>query len=91
MDTIRTEVLRGGSGNIRELLLNKAQITLLREIGTKEVTSNWLSKIKKVSIQNASGKLERLRKAGYLSRENRGDPTGGDMFFYECTPLVLNT
>ncbi|MBL4869811.1 MAG: helix-turn-helix transcriptional regulator [Robiginitomaculum sp.] len=90
-NTIRMQVLRGASDDIRELLLNKNQISLLREIGTKEVTSNWLAKVKGLSIQNANGKLERLRKAGYLTRDNLGDPTGGDMYIYECTPQVLNT
>ena len=88
--TIRAQVLRGESEDIRCLLLNRKQIALLRKIGTKEVTSNWIASSEDVSIQNASSKLERLRKSGYLTRENRGDPTGGDMYFYECTAQVLN-
>jgi len=87
---IRRQVIRGNSGDIRDLLINSSQIGLLGGIGKGTITSKQLSDIIDVSIQNANGKLERLRKAGYLRRSNVGDPTGGDMYVYECTPLVLN-
>ena len=87
---IRRQVLRGNGDSMKSLFLNKAQIDLLSHIGFKEMTSNQLAIDLDVSIQNASSKLERLRKAGYLTRENVGDPTGGDMYVYECTTVVLN-
>ena len=87
---IRKQVMKGNSGEIRDLLLNSSQIEILKEIGNKEITSCQLSTQINVSIQNANGKLERLRQSGYLRRSNIGDPTGGDMYVYECAPVALN-
>jgi len=87
-NTIRMQVLRGKGEDIRALLLNGSQIALLRKIGGKGVTSCWVAGEMNVSVQNANGKLERLRKGGYLTRENEGDPSGGDLYIYGCTVQV---
>ena len=82
--------LCGKSDEVRELLLNKEQLRLLAKIGNKPITSSELSKSEDISIQNANAKLERLLRSGYLSRENVGDPSGGNMFEYEATAMTLN-
>lgn len=89
-DVIRKLVLKGGAECIKGLFLNKSQIELLNHIGTSEMTSSQLARERKLSVQHANIKLERLRRSGYLTRENVGDPTGGNMFVYECTSLVIN-
>ena len=87
---IRKRVIKGKSVEIRDLILNKNQLKLLKKIGTKEVNSRWVARLLSTSVQNANMKLERLRKTGYLTREMSADPTGGLMYLYECTPVCLN-
>jgi len=87
---IRHKVLRGNASDLKDLFLNPAQIHVLERIGSRDVTSSLLAQEMGVSIHNANAKLERLRKGGYLTRANVGDPTGGNMYQYGVTRVVNN-
>jgi DNA-binding MarR family transcriptional regulator len=85
---IRNQVLSGNSPLIRELLLLPSQLALIQlVIGEGSVTTEWLSKRLKVSSQNASAKLNRLHKSGYLSRKESVASSGGIEFIYETKVL----
>ena len=66
---IRHAVMSGKGYAIRDLLLTFSQIELVEKVGKKEcMTAHELSTDLGVSIQNASSKLNRLYRAGYLER-----------------------
>jgi predicted transcriptional regulator len=88
--TIRKQVLMGNTEDIRKLLLNVDQIALLSLIGNNTIKARGLADLHEISIQSASGRLSKLHTKGYLTRENVSDPSGGNMFVYECTAQVLN-
>ncbi|MCP4984579.1 MAG: hypothetical protein GY928_00545 [Colwellia sp.] len=80
---IRHSVLQGDSQFIRELLLTKHQISLIKLIQHLEtMTTSMLSEIKGVSAQNASAKLKRLYFSGYLDRIEETAESGGFEFVY---------
>lgn len=80
---VRQAVLSGQSDMIRNLLLNDCQLSLLECIRTVgSMTAHRLSVIDDLTIQNASAKLNRLHRAGYLSRTSRSAETGGLEFVY---------
>jgi len=90
INEIRVAAIKGNSKQIRDLLLNKNQMKILKLIGAGEMTSRELADHLDTSVQNANMKLEKLRKKGYLSREMGFDPSGGHMGVYECLPVCLN-
>jgi predicted transcriptional regulator len=80
---IRRAVLGHQGQYIRQLLLNREQILLVKEIeknGT--LRASLLAHNKGISIQNASAKLNRLFTAGYLDRIETSAPSGGIEYFY---------
>ena len=83
--TIRKQVMAGNSGDIRSLLLNEDQIELVKKIGKASfITAAEISKDLNVSIQNASSKLNRLYRAGYLERLATSAKSGGIEYVYKA-------
>ena len=83
---IKKAVLEGKVSDIRRLLLNREQIELIErveELGT--LRASLLSHLMRVSIQNASAKLNRLYTAGYLERTETCAESGGIEYFYSIT------
>lgn len=84
MRDIRLLVLNGESSRVRSALLTQCQIDLVLFINLRgETTAADISRIKKVSIQNASSKLSILHKKGYLERETRSAESGGIEHYYD--------
>lgn len=74
--------------------LSKSYKTILSYIyGNSEVYSSQVVKLFDISAPNASGKLQKLHKAGLVNAEKRDDPTGGMMYAYspivECSTLTI--
>jgi len=81
--TIRMQVLRGKSDQIRTLLLTKDQIKLVKYVARfKWVKAFVISEREGISVQNASGKLNRLYQAGYLQRYSMSAKSGGLEYIY---------
>lgn len=84
---IREAVLAGQADIIRGLLLNENQLSLIDCIATQgEITAHRLALMDDLTIQNASAKLNRLYRSGYISRQSRSAETGGIEFVYRSTP-----
>ena len=76
-------VLSGKSQEIRDLILCDNQIDLLKRIVSMHpVGSNDIANDLDVSIQNASAKLKRLHRAGYLERKMITSDSGGIEYVY---------
>lgn len=85
---IRRAVLDGKSDYIRGLLLNQQQIWLVRLVDReKQITAAGLSSLMDISLQNASAKLSRLYRAGYIQRDMVAADSGGIEYVYK--PLTL--
>jgi len=83
--TIRKQVMAGDSNAIRDLLLTVAQIKLVKWVAANDVsTAAQLAQRLGVSIQNASSKLNRLYRAGYLERLTTSAESGGIEFVYRA-------
>lgn len=85
---IRHKVLRGNASDLKELFLTTDSLDILSRIGSKDITSRWLSDELDISMQLAYKKLEILRVGGYLTRENIGRPRGGNTYQYGVTRVV---
>ena len=82
---IRKMVMVGDSGYIRNLLLTGSQIDTVRWVGGRKfATAADLSLVLGVSIQNASSKLNRLYKSGYLERLTTSAKSGGIEHIYRA-------
>lgn len=82
---VRKAVMRGDSSEIRGLLLTDSQIDTVKWVYKKDcATAAELAKLMGVSIQNASGKLNRLYRAGYLERLTVNAKTGGIEHVYRA-------
>ena len=80
---VRYSVLHGDSPRIRELLLTKNQVSLVRTVRLLgAITASILSDMEEISIQNASAKLKKLYNSGYLSRSEETAESGGIEFIY---------
>ena len=76
--SVRDRVMLGQSSTIRSLLLTDNQIMLVNWVEALGcITSSELSIKKKISVQNANGKLDVLYRKGYLSRTTESADTGG--------------
>lgn len=64
------------------ILTEGQQVTLEKVIARPRITSRDLANILKISIHNASTKLQEFYKAGLLEREKQEDSTGGIYFTY---------
>lgn len=85
--SIRQAVRSGHSDLIRDLLLNENQLSLLECIEAQgEMTAHRLALMDDLSIANASAKLNRLHRAGYVTRASRSAETGGIEFVYRSQP-----
>jgi len=81
--TIRARIVNGKGAEIRDLLLTEQQIELVCFINLRgKTTAAQISKIRNVSIQNASSKLSTLYKKGYLIRDAYSAESGGIEFGY---------
>lgn len=81
---IRRAVLEGKSDYIRGLLLNEQQIWLVGLVAReKQITAAGLSSLMDISIQNASARLSRLYRAGYIQRDMVSADSGGIEFVYK--------
>jgi len=90
-DEIRKLVLKGKGGKIRDLLLTKDQVELVKKVarsGTMRAT--LLSHLQGISLQSASGRLKRLYEAGYLDRADTSSPSGGIEYFYTVKKLTVS-
>ena len=84
---IQDIVLAGKGDEIRKLLLTLQQIELVRMVSAAEcITTSQLAEWKKISVQNASSKLNRLYDAGYLSKITVSAPSGGIEHIYRYLP-----
>ena len=82
---IRKQVMAGRGDLIRGLLLTANQIELVELVGRCDLmTANRLADLEDVSIQNASSKLNRLYKAGYLERITTSAESGGIEYVYRA-------
>jgi DNA-binding MarR family transcriptional regulator len=82
-DELKRLIINGKGSEIRSLLLTEQQIDLACFINCRgKTTAAQISKIRKVSIQNASSKLSTLHKKGYLIREAYSAESGGIEFGY---------
>ena len=82
---IRKMVMAGDSGDIRNLLLTNSQISTVMWVGRRKfATAADLAFILGASIQNASAKLNRLHKSGYLERLTTSAKTGGIEHVYRA-------
>jgi len=82
--TIRMQVMRGNSAELRALLLTKNQIRMVNTIKKSGgMTAKKLSKKNSLSIQNASTQLKLLHTKGYLVREIGAADSGGIEYIYK--------
>ena len=87
---IRLAVLNREAGKIRELFLATSQIDIWYEIVSFRLfTAAKLATSFDISISNASSKLNRLYKAGYLSREDRTAESGGIEYIYSVPEELI--
>lgn len=86
---IRRAVLNGQSEYIRGLLLNEQQIWLVNFVKKeRRMTASTLANQIDISIHNASAKLSRLYRAGYLQREMVAAESGGIEYVYKPVDQV---
>lgn len=68
----------------RPLLLTDHQIGLVKNAqGRSALTARQLADEEGISLSNASQQLVKLWRAGWLSRKQRSDPTGGLYYSYD--------
>ena len=67
---------------IRKYVLTDAQIDVVKGTRCGLGTSIALAAYKDISIQSASGRLQKLYKLGYLKRTAQPDPSGGIYYRY---------
>jgi len=80
---IRKLVLEGRSDEVRDLLLCDSQIVIIQNIKQSGIiTAAQLADDLCISVQNASSKLTKLSKSGYLTRKSRTAESGGIEFIY---------
>ena len=80
---IRLAVLNNEAQNLRELFLAKSQISNWHEIVEFRLfTASELASAWDISVQNASSKLNRFYRSGYLDREEVIADSGGIEFVY---------
>ena len=80
---IRKLVMEGRSDEVRDLLLCDSQVVIVQSIKHFGIiTASQLADDLCVSIQNASSKLNKLAKSGYLTRKSRTAESGGIEFVY---------
>ena len=81
--TIRRQVMKGNSDEIRKLLLTDSQVKVIEWLGTVgETTSAQASQALGTSMPQASTQLARLHHKGYLDRSYGSAGTGGVEFIY---------
>jgi predicted transcriptional regulator len=74
----------------RELLLSKRQAAIILSAAVSPVTTSILAKRYDTSVQSAFSTLEKCRSKGYLTREQKDDPTGGKYFLYKACTIARN-
>lgn len=70
---------------VSNLCLTEGQVKLYKKVkcrGFDGMTTNELSKLECISPQNASAKLRRLHKLGYLNKSEAVQPSGGIEFTF---------
>jgi len=70
---------------MKKISLSERQIEYYKAVENqkdKGLRSGQLAFIFEISIQQASTALSNLEEKGYLKRENIGNPTGGEEYFY---------
>ena len=76
-------VMQGDSVEIARLILGPKQVATVKAVTRGEIsTAAQLAKTLDCSIQNASGKLVRLWRLGYLDRSAHIAPSGGVEYHY---------
>lgn len=87
LSDIRLHVMHGHSAEIARLMLGPKQVAIVKAVTRGEVhTTAQLSKTLGCSIPNASGKLVKLWRLGYLSRTAHAAPSGGPEYHYAAVP-----
>jgi predicted transcriptional regulator len=66
----------------RELIVSKRQAEIILSAGVSPVTTAIIAKRYDTSVQSAFSTLEKCRSKGYLTREQKDDPTGGKYYEY---------
>jgi predicted transcriptional regulator len=74
----------------RELLLSKRQAAIVLSAAVSPVTTAIIAKRYDTSVQSAFATLEKCRSKGYLTREQKDDPTGGKFFLYKACTIARN-
>jgi predicted transcriptional regulator len=74
----------------RELLLSKRQAAIVLSAAVSPVTTAIIAKRYDTSVQSAFATLEKCRSKGYLTREQKDDPTGGKFFLYKACAIARN-
>lgn len=70
----------------RELMVSRRQAAIILSAAVHPVTTAIVAARYKTSVQSAFSTLETCRRKGYLTREQKDDPTGGKYFEYKaCT------
>jgi predicted transcriptional regulator len=71
----------------REMMLSRRQAAIVLSAAVYPVTTAIIAKRYNTSVQSAFATLEKCRSKGYLTREQKDDPTGGKYFLYK--PCVM--
>ncbi len=80
---IRKAVLQGRRKEIQLLLISDDHIELDRNVAAGRIkTSTQLANALGITLQTAHGRLNRLAKAGYVERDKRRSPSGGNEWVY---------
>ena len=88
---IRKKMMKGDCETVRKLFLNKAQRTLLQRMSYSDgMCCADLASEEGITLPLANSRLKTLYNKGYLKRTSVGDPTGGNMFLYMASKLVMD-
>lgn len=87
---IRKKMMKGECETIRKLFLNTAQRNLLYRMSYSDgMCCADLASEEGITLPLANSRLKTLYNKGYLWRTSVGDPTGGLMFLYMPSKLVM--
>lgn len=88
---VQIRMMAGKCDPIRKLFLNTSQRTLLQRLSYSDgMCCADLASDEGITLPLANSRLKTLYNKGYLERHSVGDPTGGNMFLYLPTKLVMD-
>ncbi len=76
--------------DVKSVMLSPQSVEIVRWLKVSPMTSTHLAKVLGININNASNRLQKLHKQGYLERSVDKSSSGGIEYIYQTRELFFD-